>query len=108
MSILNEYIAREFPLVAFIFIMSVLFVTIYLLSPDCIDWWGALLSGLIVTGFASAIFTACGVLKKNHYIKCTIDDSISFNEIYEEYEIIKQEGRVYTLKDKYYFQGAND
>lgn len=32
--------------------------------------------------------------------KVTIDDSVSFNEFIEKYEIIDSEGKVYTVKEK--------
>lgn len=32
--------------------------------------------------------------------KVTIDDTVSLNEFYEKYEIIAQEGKVYTIKFK--------
>ena len=32
--------------------------------------------------------------------KVTIDDTVSLNEFYEKYEIIDQEGKIYTIKFK--------
>lgn len=32
--------------------------------------------------------------------KVTIDDSVSMNEFYEKYEIISQEGLIFTVKEK--------
>lgn len=32
--------------------------------------------------------------------KVTIDDTVSLNEFYEKYEIINQEGKIYTIKFK--------
>ena len=32
--------------------------------------------------------------------KVTIDDSVSMNEFQEKYEIIKTEGKIYTIKEK--------
>ena len=32
--------------------------------------------------------------------KVTISDSVSFNEIYEKYEIVEQEGEIYTIRER--------
>ena len=32
--------------------------------------------------------------------KVTIDDSVSMNEFLDKYEIIDQEGKIYTVKEK--------
>ena len=32
--------------------------------------------------------------------KVTIDDSVSMNEFLDKYEILKQEGKIYTVKEK--------
>lgn len=32
--------------------------------------------------------------------KVTISDSVSFNELYEKYEIVEQEGEIYTLRER--------
>ena len=36
---------------------------------------------------------------ETHY-KVTIDDSVSMNEFLDKYEIINQEGKIYTVKEK--------
>lgn len=32
--------------------------------------------------------------------KCTISDNVNFNDIYENYNVIGQEGKIWTLEDK--------
>ena len=32
--------------------------------------------------------------------KITIDDSVSMNEFYEKYEILDQQGKIYTVREK--------
>ena len=32
--------------------------------------------------------------------KVTISDSVSFNELYEKYEIVEQEGEIYTIQER--------
>ena len=52
------------------------------------------LGGLIVCGIYQPDYTG-----KNQY-KVLIDDSVSFNEIAEKYEIVGQDGEIYILEDK--------
>jgi cell division protein FtsW (lipid II flippase) len=58
------------------------------------------------------ILTVCGIvlmvaaLVSNHdsinriEYKVTIDDSVSMNEFLDKYEILDQEGKIYTVKEK--------
>ena len=52
------------------------------------------LGSLIVWGIYQPNYTG-----KNQY-KVLIDDSVSFNEIAENYEIVGQDGEIYILEDK--------
>lgn len=58
----------------------------------------SLMIGLIV-------MVACGTFK--HTVKtgeyryeCTIDDSVSYNEVVENYKIVEQRGDIWVLEDK--------
>ena len=54
---------------------------------------------LIFTTIISGIF----ISKKIHTITCykvTISDEVSFNEVSEKYDIIDQEGLIYTITEK--------
>lgn len=55
---------------------------------------GFVLGGLIVCGVHQPDYTG-----RNQY-KVLIDDSVSFNEIAENYEIVGQDGEIYILEDK--------
>lgn len=51
------------------------------------------------------IFIICGILncivKIGEYrYECTIDDSVSYNEVVENYKIVKQRGDIWILEDK--------
>lgn len=62
---------------------------------------------LFVVGFILAIFiggivvavTSTTVEYETHY-KVTIDDSVSMNEFLDKYEILDQEGKIYTVKER--------
>ena len=55
---------------------------------------GVLMGGL----FADGIFPK-PTEYETHY-KVTIDDSVSMNEFNEKYEIIDQDGRIYTVRER--------
>lgn len=66
------------------------------------DWpaWTA-----IITFVGLFVFIICGILditvKTGEYrYECTIDDSVSYNEVVENYKIIKQRGDIWVLEDK--------
>ena len=66
-----------------------------------------IISGLIciVLAFGSGIIGGLGGTYSktniNHIeYKVTIDDSVSMNEFLDKYEILGQEGKIYTVKEK--------
>ena len=62
-----------------------------------------LIAGLIFAFLGSPILTAIFSKKevgKEYHYKVTIDDSVSMNEFLDKYEIIDQEGKIYTVKEK--------
>ena len=66
--------------------------------------------GLLCIGAAIALgFGVCGLIissipsevKSGRYrYEVTIDESVSFNDIYEKYEIIEQRGDIWVLEEK--------
>jgi len=58
-----------------------------------------LIAALILSPFLTAAFGQKEVGTETHY-KVTIDDSVSMNEFLDKYEIIDQEGKIYTVKEK--------
>ena len=82
---------------AFIFI----YVTIQLFA-NCYDiapW----ISLVVVIAF-TVVAILSGIPNKNNVdrteYKVTIDDSVSMNEFLYKYEILDQEGKIYTVKEK--------
>ena len=59
-------------------------------------------STVFLVSFALGIITSNIKSKEIDYIeyKVTIDDSISMNEFLDKYEILDQEGKIYTVKEK--------
>ena len=65
------------------------------------------IAGLVVLCLAISVVIPCALTdvdNKNNinYIeyKVTIDDSVSMNEFLDKYEILDQEGKIYTVKER--------
>lgn len=72
-----------------------------------LDLGGELIAFIIVILFVGSV--VCGLVcgnvcaKPTDYetqYKVTIDDSVSMNEFNEKYEIIDQEGKIYTVRER--------
>lgn len=62
-----------------------------------------LICGVLMFGcIASMILTAVSNKNSINHIeyKVTIDDSVSMNEFLDKYEILDQEGKIYTVKER--------
>lgn len=62
-----------------------------------------LIVGLICALLGSPLLTAAFSRKevgKEYHYKVTIDDSVSMNDFLDKYEIIDQEGKIYTVKER--------
>lgn len=57
----------------------------------------AILGGL---GFLIASAAYENTQKIYTYHQVTISDEVTFDEVYEKYEIIKQEGKIFTIREK--------
>lgn len=74
------------------------------IQGEC-EWWIipiCLLIGVIggiVMGGVTGEAASTPIAYETHY-KVTIDDSVSMNEFLEKYEIVSQEGKIYTIKEK--------
>lgn len=73
--------------------------------------WGATDSGSIILGLLSGFLVGVMVFiviagisaKPTEFIntyKVTISDDIKLNEFYEQYEVLEQEGKIFTIKEK--------
>ena len=76
----------------------------YVANGECI-WWLIVITSLI--GIIGGMMLGClwGTICETtttyeiHY-KVTIDDSVSMNEFLDKYEILDQEGKIYTVKER--------
>lgn len=80
-------------------------IVFFALALICSAWdYGSLAFVCVVIGII-CIFGAFYKYYTNNPVEKTtyqviLDDSISYNEFVEKYEVIKQEGRIYTIYEK--------
>ena len=81
------------------------FISIYVTIQLFVDGYDIApwISLAVVIAF-TVVTILSGIPNKNNvdYIeyKVTIDDSVSMNEFLDKYEILDQEGKIYTVKEK--------
>lgn len=81
-----------------VFVCFIIGVVLAILFSD-----GSLVLLMLAIGFCvGAVMYPASDVKTGEYIKykVTISDDVPLNEFYERYEIINQEGRIYTIKEK--------
>lgn len=66
----------------------------------CVSVICSILSVACVAMFALLIFGEHRVSTGRYRYQAVISDEVSLNDIYERYEIVKQDGRLWTLEDK--------
>lgn len=82
-----------------------LLLSIYYVVKECCDWplipicSAVGVIGGIILGIGIGHINATPIAYETHY-KVTIDDSVSMNEFLDKYEIVDQEGKIYTVKEK--------
>lgn len=59
--------------------------------------WASALGALILIWLALRL---CSVKKEETRYECAIDDTTSFNEVMENYEVVEQRGDIWVLRDK--------
>ena len=86
------------------FVVAIIVGLIFALAEDDPEaFWVMFLVIFIVGGSISGCLigmnTGEPIAYETHY-KVTIDDSVSMNEFLDKYEILDQEGKIYTVKEK--------
>lgn len=64
--------------------------------------------GFLIIVMGLGVFCMIGMVVENIYLiptnryeyKVTITDDVSFNELYEHYEIVDQEGKIFIIREK--------
>lgn len=88
-----------------VFIIFVIVVTIFMSIVSWIDvkdiFVGAivgLLTGVVIGGFLGIMFGKPTEYETQY--KITISDEVKMNDFYEKYEIINQDGKIFTVREK--------
>lgn len=81
-----------------------LFIGLIILVVSLLAEWPAW-TAIVPIISAVLIFNICGILncivKTGGYrYECIIDDSVSYNEVVENYKIVEQRGDIWVLEDK--------
>lgn len=80
----------------------ILFTTLFLLIAVLVNGKKiAIASAFIAVAIAAT--GLCVTFKPSHYqtqYQVIFDDSISANEVYEKYEVIKVDGKIWTIREK--------
>ena len=89
-----------FAVLLIIWIISAMLIVIGLI---CSFKWPVIIGGIL---FLTSYITMCTVdLEKSkntgrYKYEATIDENVSFTEIYKKYDVVKQKGDIWVLKDK--------
>lgn len=70
-----------------------------LIKHKCKSW----IEGILFIIFITLTIVCRGLIPEKKYETCyqvTTDDSVSMNEFQNKYEIIKVEGKIYTVKER--------
>ena len=70
-----------------------------------IDMWKLIACGcgLVIGIFITSFIIAANISQEptgRYEYQVTIDDTVSFTELYEKYEVIDQNGKIWTIRDK--------
>ena len=101
-TVLNNVIISDFNpvpwLIVLIGFLLLAFIIIYIESDEikkyvCVVWCG-------MFDIALLCLVADIRYSKVDAIQCTIEDNVSINEVYDNYDVIDKQGEIWTLREK--------
>lgn len=103
-TVLNNVIVSDFNPVPWLIVLIGLllffaFITIYN-EPNEFERKSALIVWCVMFAIALILLIADVRLSKTDAIQCTIEDNVSINEVYDNYDVIDKQGEIWTLKEK--------
>lgn len=105
-TILNEFAVNNAPVGGFTIVFGSILVIICLVGMSLMLWQCdigyAIAFGILAVVCAGLIFLGISIVKtppETRY-QVLIDESVSMTDFFERYEIIEQEGKIYTIKEK--------
>lgn len=99
---IHNTILPEWCLIAGMVLGTVHLLSAILLIADYHHIAGIIVAVLAVGWFVFALLGVISDDNNHNHIeyKVTIDDSVSMNEFLDKYEILDQEGKIYTVKER--------
>jgi hypothetical protein len=85
-----------------ILLALIVFIVMYALNPcddDDFGWRIGFSTFVSILGFAILAIFAVDTTEVTEY-KVTIDDSVKYVEFTEKYEVVDQEGEIYTIRER--------
>lgn len=104
-TILNKVAITGLPswIMASAAIILIIGAIIFVISIIMVDWpvWTAIIPFISAVLIAAICVLLSLVIKTGEYrYECIIDDSVSYNEVVENYKIVEQRGDIWVLEDK--------
>lgn len=105
-TVLNNVIISDFnpvPWLLVLMFLIIVFTIIYIaydigVNPDTIGLGCVILCAMF--GIALVLFIVDIHNSKVDAIQCTIEDNVSINEVYDNYDVIDKQGEIWTLREK--------
>ena len=99
-TILNQTKVDQFNVGLFAFISLFLIFIGLLVSIHFKNEFALILIGFLGIVFIAVPTASIFTIEGRTQYECTIDDSVSFAEVYEKYKVIEQRGEIWVLEDK--------
>lgn len=104
-TILNKTAITGLPswLVTSVTVILIIGIIVFVVSLIMVDWpvWAAIIPFISAMLIAITCALLGSVIKTGGYrYECIIDDSVSYNEVVENYKIAEQRGDIWVLEDK--------
>ena len=100
-TVLNNVIISDFNPVPWLWVLIgflVVFIVIYIFDKysgqDTLRWWSIIFIAVFM------FFIVDIRLSQVDAIQCTIEDNVSINEVYDNYDVIDKQGEIWTLREK--------
>lgn len=105
-TVLNSYNSILDGVVFYIAAVMVFAVLIFIwaMIKDDLDsvmtWVIGILISLLLILIMVALLSLGNSAMSTKYYEVTIDDSVNLNEFYDKYEIVRQNGKIFTIQEK--------
>lgn len=103
-TVLNKIAITGLPTWSFLTLLAVFIISvgvvIFTIRAEWNEWVGVI-SAILAIATLFLLIILSNIIKTGEYrYECTIDDSVSYNDIVKNYKIIEQRGDIWVLEDK--------